>query len=187
MLYRQIAAASALALATGLGACANAGMTQSEKYAVETAPAPSQAQKTDIAALNELIPVYIDAAALYKQAADIPDNNPQLKPILLDLAKQRQADREMLQDTVVAMGGKPAEFGEAIGTGHRAFTELRTIVDKDSEVAVEEVLRGEHYIDDRISAVLEGDVSGSTESMLIRMRDDARARITALEKIDDAV
>ena len=187
MLYRQIAAASALALAAGLGACANAGMNEAEKFAVQTAPEPTPAQKTDIAALNGLIPVYIDAAALYKQAADIPDSDPELKPILLDLAKEHQADREELQDLVVAMGGKPAEFGEAIGTGHRAFTELRTLVDNDSEVAVEEVLRGERYIEERISKVLTGDVSDGTEEILIRLRDDARTRISMLEKIDDAV
>ena len=187
MLYRQIAAASAFALAAGLGACANAGMNQSEQFAVQTAPEPSAEQKTDIAALNELVPVYIDAAALYKQAADIPDSDPELKPILLELAKERQADREELQDMVVAMGGKPAEFGQALGTGHRAFTELRTVVDNDSEVAIEEVLRGERYIEERISAVIAGDVSDGTEDMLIKMRDEARTKITMLEKVDDAV
>lgn len=187
MLYRHIAAASALALAAGLGACANAGMSEAQQFAVETAPEPDAAQKTDIAALNELIPVYIDAAALYKQAADIPDNEPDLKPVLLDLAKDRQADREKMQDIVVAMGGKPAELGEAVGTGHRAFTGLRTIVDQDSEVAVEEVLRGERYIEEQISGVLAGDVSDSTANMLKKMREDTRTKIAKLEQIDDAV
>jgi uncharacterized protein (TIGR02284 family) len=187
MLYRQIAAASALALAASLGACANAGMSETQKFAVETAPEPTQAQKTDIAALNKLIPDYIDAAALYKRAADIPDSDPELKPILLSLAKDRQADRERMQNLVVAMGGEPAEYGEAIGTGHRIFTELRTVIDNDSEVAVEEVLRGERYLEEQISGVLAGDVSDATADMLEKLREDTRQKISMLEQIDDAV
>ena len=92
-----------------------------------------------------------------------------------------------MQDIVVAMGGKPAELGEAVGTGHRAFTGLRTIVDQDSEVAVEEVLRGERYIEEQISGVLAGDVSDSTANMLKKMREDTRTKIAKLEQIDDAV
>ena len=187
MMYRFIAAASAIAITASLGACANAGMSESQKFAVETAPQQTAIQKTDTAALNKLIPDYIDAAALYKRAADIPDSNPDLKPILLSLAKDRQADRERMQNLVVAMGGKPAELGEAVGTGHRIFTEIRTVVDKDSEVAVEEVLRGERYLEEQIGAVLAGDVSDSTADMLKKMREDVRGKISMLEAIDDAV
>ncbi len=187
MMHRHLAAASALALALGLGACANAGMTSTEKFAVETAPEPSASQKQDIASLNKLIPVYIDAAALYKQAADIPDKHPDLKPYLLDLAQQRQADREHMQAFVIAMGGKPAQYGEAIGTGHRTFTELRTLVDQDAEVAVEEVLRGERYIVDQIGGVLAGDVGPEMAGMLEDLRKEARANIAKLEAIDSAI
>ncbi|WP_321487834.1 PA2169 family four-helix-bundle protein [uncultured Hyphomonas sp.] len=187
MNYRHIAAVSAIALATSLGACANAGINEAQEFAVDTAPQQTEIQKTDTAALNKLIPDYIDAAALYKRAADIPDKDRELKPILIKLAQERQADRERMQNLVVAMGGEPAELGEAVGTGHRTFTELRTLVADDSEVAVEEVLRGERYLEEQISSVLAGDVSDATAGMLEDMREDTRTKITLLEKIDDAV
>ena len=61
------------------------------------------------------------------------------------------------------------------------------MVDKDSEVAVEEVLRGERYIESQIGDVLAGDVSKDTASMLKKLREETRTQIARLEKIDDAV
>ncbi|WP_084397438.1 PA2169 family four-helix-bundle protein [Henriciella aquimarina] len=179
-------ATAALTLPLGLQACSSAGLSPSQEARVADSHEMSEALKTEVSSLNHLTRLYIDAAALYKQAADIPDQKNGLKPSLLAMAKDRNAQREELQDRVTTLGGQPAEHGQALGTMHRSFTTLRTVVDNDSEVAVEEVLRGERYIRDEIDKAMETAMTPETRDLLAELRTDADANIARLEGMKQA-
>lgn len=183
---KAILASAALALPLSFAACTSAGLTPSEQVVADQNVDMSEAMQAEVAGLNELTRVYIDAAALYKQAADIPDDTKSLKPALLELAKEKNAQRDLLQDRVLALGGNPAEYGEAVGTVHRGFTSLRTIVDNDTEVAIEEVLRGERYILDEINDAMTKAATPETKSLLAALRTDTESEIARLEMIDKA-
>lgn len=167
-----------------LTACANASLSPAEKAASAEAKVTSQALNKEIKRLNHLTKIYIDAAAIYKQAAQLPDNTPEIKPALLALQKKRNAEREVLQDRIIALGGKPAVRGEMLGTGHRAFTSLRTIVDNDAEVAIEEVLRGERYIREEIAGSQGMIVTAGSKSIVAKLDADAAEQIEKLLVMD---
>lgn len=174
---------TAMILPFAMGACATAGLSSEEQAAVEQQKEMTAAQKRDVKAINHMIPIYIDAAALYKDAAKIPDEETPVRPILTRMAKDRQANRETMQDMVIAMGGTPAKRGEALGTGHRVFTQMRTVVDNDTEVAIEEVLRGERYIVDEVNKLLRDDISPDTAAYLKTLKANAQANVSQLEAL----
>lgn len=143
--------------------------------------------RAEINEMNKIVSVLIDAEALYTDAAEIPDNEDGVRNWLDDLAAERAAQREALQARVALLGGEADEFGEATGTTHRVFTQIRTAFSDDTEVAVEEVLRGERYIVEQIGEALTGDLTPEGEQILIDLRADIEADIEMLEEIDDAV
>ena len=178
----HIYALTAIAAPLALGACANAGLTNSEKAMASESTAEAPYLKTEVNELNKLTSIYIDAAALYKQAADIPDKNNGLKEMLLELHDYRNGERE-----VIALGGDPATMGEALGTGHRTFTALRTAVDNDSEVAIEEVLRGEEYIRDELAKTAKMDLTPESAALIKKLQVSVNAEIKKLEAKDKAL
>lgn len=141
--------------------------------------------RAEINALNEITSILIDAEAIYMQASDMPDKNEGVRVFLKDLAAERESQTVALQQRVMTLGGEPDQFGEAIGTTHRAFASLRTLFDNDTEVAIEEVLRGERYIVEEIGKVLEGDISEEGEAILEALRADVMDDIVRLEDLDD--
>lgn len=184
---KSLLATVALTVPLAFGACSTAGLTPAEEAVAERTAPMSEAMQAEVTELNDLTRVYIDAAALYKQAADIPDESNGLKPALLQLAKEKNEQREELQERVMMLGGEPAEMGEALGTMHRGFTSLRTIVDNDSEVAVEEVLRGERYILDEINDAMPKAITPESKALLAELRTNAEAEIARLEQIDQNI
>ena len=115
----------------------------------------------------------------------MPDDNEMVRSVLKDLASEREAQMIALQQRVESIGGEADQFGEAVGTGHRVFAQVRTVFDDDTEVAIEEVLRGERYIFDEIGKTLEGDISAEGETILESLRDKVYADIKRLEDLDD--
>ena len=179
----HICALTAIAAPLALGACASGGLTASEQSAASETTVQADYLKEEVSALNEITSIYIDAAALYKQASRLPDENNGLSPMLMELHDDRNADREALQGRVIALGGKPATLGEPLGTGHRTFTSLRTVVDNDSEVAVEEVLRGEKYIHDRLMKVADMQLTPETRSLVEKLESDVSSEIETLQSL----
>jgi len=93
----------------------------------------------------------------------------------------------VIQDRVIALGGRPATMGEALGTGHRTFTALRRAVDDDTEVAIEEVLRGEEYIRDELAKVAKADLTPQTAALIGKLQVSVNAEIARLKKTDQAL
>ncbi|MAK61555.1 MAG: hypothetical protein CMK09_11285 [Ponticaulis sp.] len=166
-----------------LGACAVTSEPANYE-AAQTQPDVAPASAAEIERLNDLVSVYIDAEALYTEAAELPDNQPMVREELAKLAEERSKQREYLQARVAKLGGEPDTAGEALGTTHRVFTEMRTVFSEDSEAAIEEVLRGERYIVEEISEFMTTSPTEDTVELLVILRDDAEIHIEELEKLD---
>jgi uncharacterized protein (TIGR02284 family) len=180
MLFRTALMATVLSLT---GACAMTSDPAPQRLA--DAPALSQARTAEIGQLNHLASIFIDANNLYKQAAELPDDNGYRVPASLNaLAAARGEIAADLQNRVVALGGEADTMGEAIGSGHVAFTYLRTAIDNDTEVAVEEAIRGETYIRDEIDKAMKTSMTAESKAMLQQVSAQVKADLAALEQLD---
>lgn len=180
---KLIFGASAAAL---LGACA---MTNepAQVTASATQPVVAAPNAGEVENLNDLASAMIDAEKLYTEAAQMPDNDPAVRAELEALAKERGEQREYLQERIAVLGGEPDTAGEALGTGHRIFTSIRTAFADDTEVAIEEVLRGERYLVNEIGEIMTTSPSDDTVDLLTVFRDDIEVHIEELEAWDRAV
>lgn len=183
MTIRTLLAATALATA-GVTACAT---SQPEPMRAADAPELAPQTKAEISALNDLASIFIDAEALYREAAVMPDNDQRVNVSLEALADQRTVELEKLQNRVTTLGGEADQFGEALGTGHRVFTIARTAFSDDTEVAIEEVLRGERYIVDQINKHMTETYTPETKAMLKTIRTQVQADIDSLVNLKKEV
>ena len=90
---------------------------------------------------------------------------------------------------VAALGDKPAETGEAIGSVHRSFTAVRTLVQNDSIAAAGEVYRGESYMIDELTKTMKTELTPASQSLLsaeLSMVKAGRDRVEAIQKRLDA-
>lgn len=143
----------------------------------------ADAREEEVEMLNDVTSIFIDAEALYGDAAKLPDNDETVRMIISEIAQERSAQRADLQSYVSQLGGEPDSMGEALGAGHRVFTQMRTAFSNDSAVALQEVLRGERYIVDEIGKVLEkGDnLSGVSIEKLNLIRANVMEDIREIE------
>jgi uncharacterized protein (TIGR02284 family) len=154
---------SAAAAATGLAACADHQPTP----APGTPAATAAEINADIAALNDLTGVLIDAEALYREAGQIA-RNPDLKTELATLQKERAALTSKFQTEVRAMGAEPKTRGTAVGFGHRIFADIRSAFDDKQQTAAGEVLRGENYLLDQMNKALANPQVGDEVKSFVR-------------------
>ncbi len=154
-----------------------------DKVQVDYKEKLAEAREEEVEMLNDVTSVFIDAEALYGDAAKLPDNDDQVRMIITQIAQERAAQRADLQEYVSQLGGEPDSMGEALGAGHRVFTQMRTAFSNDSAVALQEVLRGEHYIVDEIGKALEkGDnLSGVSIEKLNLIRANVMEDIREIE------
>lgn len=141
----------ALGALVAFGAC-----TQQSSPVSTNADAAAQLQpamKAETDTLNNLTQIAIDAGTLYAEAGE-KSNDAELKAELTTLSAHRKTFATGLQKRVAALGGKPAENGQAIGTVHRSFTAVRQLIENDSLAAAGEVYRGESYMIDEIDKAL---------------------------------
>lgn len=119
----------------------------------------------EIDTVNELTLIAIDARALYGEVAETTHDATH-RSILETLAVDRGEMAGALQQRTIALGGAPAERGDAVGTFHLASTSLRTPADSDSLAAVDEAFRRESYLVDAFDKALNEDLSAPTRSLL---------------------
>jgi uncharacterized protein (TIGR02284 family) len=180
MLFKTALLATALSLT---GACAMSGDPAPQRLA--DAPTISESRTEEIGALNHLASIFIDANNLYGQAAELPDDNGYRVPASLNALAAARADIATdLQERVVALGGEADTMGEAVGTGHVAFTYLRTALDNDTEVAVEEAIRGETYIRDEVDKALAMSMTAESRTMLQQVSAQVKADLASLQQLD---
>jgi len=183
MLFRTALMATALSLT---GACAMS--SDPAPQLTEDVPALSESRTEEIGTLNHLASVFIDANNLYAQAAELPDADGKRVPdSLTALAAARAGIATELQERVVELGGEADTVGEALGSGHVAFTYLRTALDNDTEVAVEEAIRGETYIRDELEKALTTSMTAESRTRLEQILAQVKADLASLEQLDTEV
>lgn len=183
MLFRTALMATALSLSA---ACAMTSEPAPQRLA--DAATISESRTEEIGTLNHLASVFIDANNLYSQAAELPDNDAKRVPASLTaLAAARDDIATELQDRVVKLGGEADTMGEALGTGHVAFTYLRTALDNDTEVAVEEAIRGETYIRDELDKALATSMTAESRALVQQISAQVKADLASLQQLDREV
>jgi uncharacterized protein (TIGR02284 family) len=178
-------------MTTAVGLCACAQMKTAAEPTPNTAAQlqtiPAIASETD--SLKHLARIAIDANSLYADAAKEADDAP-LKTELAMLAEDRKDFAQALQARVAALGDKPAEHGEAVGTIHRSFTAVRELVQNDSIAAAGEVYRGEIYMIGELTKAMEGKLTPVSLALIqdeLAKAKEGRDRIEAIKtRLDDA-
>lgn len=149
----------------------------------------------ETAKLNHLTRIAIDANKLYGEAAAEADDA-ELKSELQVLSADNGKFAQDLQTRVAALGGEPAETGEAAGTVHRSFAAIHALIQNDSIAAAKEVYRGETYLIDELGKTLERSLTPVSKDLVEAQLSDARegrnrveamqARIETRLKAEDA-
>ena len=184
-MLRTLMSTAALGGALAISACAVTAPPTEAAANSEYVQTADNASKEEVKALNDIASMLIDATALYEDAAELPDSDPQISTALTELAAERDAQREDLQMRIKAMGVEAYTMGSPVGPHVRLFGDIRTAFEDDSEVAVEEVLRSERYLATNIGEALEeGSLNQSSIQMLTELRDTIQVEIAKLEELD---
>ncbi|MGQ0531893.1 MAG: PA2169 family four-helix-bundle protein [Caulobacteraceae bacterium] len=122
--------------------------------------------REDIAKLNHIATILIDARRLYIRAANLADETDARARIERTIEERSQ----LLADTqqmVRSLRGKPAHEGSLLGGAHKTFLDVRAMFDRDVKAALAEVDRGENYLRDEIrNAMRDADLSAETRAFL---------------------
>lgn len=111
----------------------------------------------DISVLNNLIEVTLDSVDGYRSAAEDATNS-RFASEFRDRANDREQVVNRLQDEVRRLGGEPEDSSSILASAHRAFMDLRDKVTGTNDKAVlDEVDRGESYLDDRWQKAMKDD------------------------------
>ncbi len=146
----------------------------------------SEKQEHEAAQLNHLARIAIDAHELYHEAAE-EANNEALRAELTKLATTRQTFVQDLQARVAVLGEDPAERGEALGSFHRTFAELRGQVQDDSLTAAAEVYRGESYMIDEWNEALEQPMSAESRAIVVAQLNTVEADRERIEALKNSI
>lgn len=175
-------AGAAMTLPISMTACTTATLPPEKQAVVEQ----SEAVRVEMDELNQLTKIYIDTVTIYQEAANKSNDLHGLKPVVIELAQERNRQRVDLQDRVIALGGKPAQYGEASGTVRRSLSSIRSVLQDDEKVALQDVLRTERYILREVNDAMDKSVTPETRQLLGRLRTDADQQIARLEEMEQS-
>ncbi|MEQ1819893.1 MAG: PA2169 family four-helix-bundle protein [Terricaulis sp.] len=113
-------------------------------------------RRHDIACLNHLATILVDAGKLYARAARIADD-----PKVVDRIERTMAERDRLlteiRSLIISLRGEQRENGTFLGSAHKAFLNARALFDNDEKSALGEVQRGERYLCEEIRKSIRND------------------------------
>jgi uncharacterized protein (TIGR02284 family) len=96
--------------------------------------------------LNGLLTSAYDSADGFRTAAGMV-RNPQFQALFTERAQGRDGLAGEIEAEVRTFGGEPTRDGSLLAGAHRAFTQVRSLIDRGSDKAVvEEVARGEAFV-----------------------------------------
>ena len=135
--------------------------------------------------LNDLIHIVEDSHEGYRRATGDSDDKT-LKVLFDDLAAERGAVVRELQHQVAELGSAPATSGSLLGSAHRLFVDLKSILARQDRAAIlSEVERGETECVRRFEHALDQDlprhVAELVQDHLARLKRDLD-RVTALRQ-----
>jgi uncharacterized protein (TIGR02284 family) len=107
-----------------------------------------------ISTLNSLIATTLDSVQGYEEAAKDAAGG-RFASLFLARADERRQVAADLQAEVRRLGGTPSEGGTALGSAHRMFVNLKSLVTgQDDQAVVNEVERGEDHIKSKFEDAL---------------------------------
>lgn len=119
----------------------------------------SRSGTRDAAGLGTILSLVNDSIEGYRAAAGIVVNA-ELEARFEQLCQRRERVRDALRAKLLEVGGEPTESGTVSGAAHRAFLNVRALVQDDKKAAAAEVQRGERMLTESFEAMLaDGDVS----------------------------
>jgi uncharacterized protein (TIGR02284 family) len=144
----------------------------------------SKAIKEQIDELNDIIAKSYDAEKGYKEAADKVDD-PELKSIFSEYARQRYDFGHQIKDEIRKLGGEVDKGDTLASKVHRAWMDLRAAFASDEESAIlQEAIRGEKNALKNYEDALENmPITGSAYATLVNQRNQIRSVVTRLEKL----
>jgi uncharacterized protein (TIGR02284 family) len=123
--------------------------------------------RNDIEALNGLIETLIDSADGFERSAEVTENA-SLKSQFERLAGERRRIVEGFRARVRQLGGEPEDEGSLLAAAHRRFLDLRSAVQNGTEATLNEIDRGETYLESRFETALQSRSLNPETAALIR-------------------
>lgn len=145
------------------------------------------ASENDIKALNGLIETLIDSADGFEQSAEATENT-SLGTQFRNFASERRRIVERFRARVRQLGGEPEDEGSLLAAAHRRFVDLRSAVQSGTQAALEEIDRGETYLESRFEAALQsGNLSPETAALIREGWSQARSKHDRMRQLKDAL
>jgi uncharacterized protein (TIGR02284 family) len=111
----------------------------------------------DISVLNTLISTTLDSVDGYRRSAEEATDH-RFASEFRASAQEREQVVRALQQEVRRLGGDPEDDGSVLGAAHRMFLTLRDrVTGSDDKSVLDEVDRGETYLDEKWHAALNDD------------------------------
>jgi uncharacterized protein (TIGR02284 family) len=132
-----------------------------EEFAM--AKATGSENKELLSALEELATEVRDSEQGYKHSAENAKDG-DLRSMFSDLSRERRTQAEELDRIIQRLGGTPpSSQGSTAGTAHRLWTDLKsTLTGGDRRSILQEVVRGESYLEECYDKALKQDLRGMT-------------------------
>jgi len=112
--------------------------------------------RDDIAALNHISGILIDAGRVYSRAARMTQ-----EPDALGRIERTMGERAVLlgafQQRVRDLRGEPQTEGSMRGVAHKAFLDVRALFDQDLKAALTELERAEKYLREEVRKAMRRD------------------------------
>lgn len=135
--------------------------------------------------LNELLQKNTDSEKGFKKAAEDVDN-PELKSLFTDIARQRYDFRHELKSEIRNFGEAPEKGSSMKADLHHSWMDLKSSVSGDGDKAVlEEAARGEKTAIDEYRSVLDNNnFPPSTANMLIKQRNSFKETLEKIHAVE---
>ena len=125
------------------------------------------ANEHDVEVLNSLITTTIDSAKGFEHSAEHADAG-RFKALFGEFAAERRQVVAALQATARALGGTPPDDGSLKADLHRRWIDLRDALGGDDKSVIEEVERGEDYLQGKYETALKDEELGAAAEIAIR-------------------
>lgn len=121
----------------------------------------------DIKVLNSLIETTLDSADGYRRSAEEASGS-RFSSEFRQRATEREQVVTKLQDAVRRLGGTPEDNGSILAAAHRTFLTIRDrATGSDDKSVLDEVDRGESYLDNKWQTALQDDQLGTEARSVI--------------------
>lgn len=148
--------------------------------------AKKQTNRDNVDVLQSIIEKNYDAQQGYRKAMmDVKD--PALKNFLQQQARQRSNFTTAIDKEIRDLGQTPKENGSIIGTLHRTWIDIKSIVSgNDDETVIEEVIRGEKAKVKEYKGIIKNNtLAPQINNMLQSQLNDIKSTLNHVKTLED--